>query len=294
MGGVFHDYLVGDPVVLPPGADPEAGEAVVRLHGSYLIYDHAASVAPERPTRGAVGLPDQGFVFCSFNTSKKFEPRIWDVWMRLLRQVPGSVLWLTELDQEYREALLAEAAALGVDGERLVLAPQLPLDRHLARCGLADLFLDTPLYNAHTTAGHSLFTGVPVLTTSTGGCFHTRVAHSLVSAIGLPELAVRDLDRYEERALELAREPELLADLRRRVAQNARELPPFDGPAFVRRLESAYLEMWRRYQDGRGPSGFSVQRDGSIETGGIGEPVVMPERAMAAAGNQTSTGARPE
>ena len=285
MGGVFHDYLVGDSVVLPEGADSEVGEAAVRLAGSYLIYDHAAEVAPGPVTRAAAGLPDQGFVFCSFNTSKKFEPRIWDVWMRLLREVPGSVLWLADLDREYREALAVEATARGVASERLVLAPQLSLDRHLARCALGDLFLDTPLYNAHTTAAHSLFAGVPVLTVSSGACFHTRVAHSLVSAVGLPELAVPDLERYEVRALELARDPDQLQDLRRRLEQNRRNMPPFDGPAFVRRVEGAYLEMWRRHSSGALPSPFAVGLDGTVEPEPGAKPTGAPSvHAVEAAG----------
>jgi predicted O-linked N-acetylglucosamine transferase (SPINDLY family) len=202
-------------------------------------------------------LPQEGFVFCCFNNSHKIHPEIFDVWMRLLQAVPESVLWLLG-DNELAEAnLRRETGQRGVGPGRLVFAPRLPLDRHLARHRLAGLFLDTLPYNAHTTASDALWAGLPVLTCA-GTAFASRVAGSLLQAAGLPELVVRSLAEYEAMALKLARDPALLSGLRARLDRNRLTAPLFDTGRFCRHIESAYAKMWEIYRSGEPPRSFAV------------------------------------
>jgi predicted O-linked N-acetylglucosamine transferase (SPINDLY family) len=214
---------------------------------------------PERtPSRAEAGLPDSGLVFCCFNNSFKITPDVFDVWMRLLKEIAGSVLWLSAVNAGAAERLRREAQQRGIDAERLVFAPRLPRNEdHLARHRLADLFLDTIYYNAHTTASDALWAGVPVLTCP-GSTFASRVAGSLLHAVGLPELVTRSLEEYEALALKLARDPALLASLRQKLAQNRERYPLFDTDRFTRHIEAAYTTMWERSQRGERPTGFAV------------------------------------
>jgi predicted O-linked N-acetylglucosamine transferase (SPINDLY family) len=199
-------------------------------------------------------------VFCSFNNSYKFTPRMFDIWMRLLGRVEGSVLWLQENNASAPANLRREAMQRGIDTSRLIFAPRVPrLQDHLARYRLADLFLDTLPYTAQSTTSDALWAGLPVLT-SLGTTFVGRVAASLLNAIGLPELITHSLPEYEALALELATHPSKLADLRARLARNRATHPLFDTDRFRRHIESAYVAMWERYQRGAPPASFSVQR----------------------------------
>jgi predicted O-linked N-acetylglucosamine transferase (SPINDLY family) len=182
---------------------------------------------------------------------------MFDVWMRLLAQVPGSVLWLLAHEAAVIENLRREAAARGIDPERVIFAGRIPYPDHLARLRLADLFLDTAPFNAGATASDALWAGLPLLTCA-GEAFAARMAGSLLRAVGLPELITGDLDAYASRALELVRQPELLRSLRQRLIENRRVSPLFDTTRFVRHLESAYLEMWQRHVRGEQPTAFSV------------------------------------
>ncbi len=200
-------------------------------------------------------MPAAGFVFCSFNIHSKIERQVFDAWMRILAAVPGSVLWLLCGHGEKR--LRLAAAAAGVDPERLIFAPRLPNPEHLARHRLADLFLDTYFYNAHTTASDALWAGLPVLTLP-GPTFASRVAASLLHAIGLPGLVVRDIAEYTARAVALALDPAQLREIRAALDANRLTTPLFDTAAFARGLELAYQTMWRKHVAGESPQPIAV------------------------------------
>jgi predicted O-linked N-acetylglucosamine transferase (SPINDLY family) len=257
MGAPDIDYILADRVVLPPEHHPFYAEKVVYLPDCYQVNDCDRQIAERTPTRAEAGLPEQGFVFCSFNNGYKINPAMFDVWMRLLSQVTGSVLWLLKGSEAMVENLRHEARERGVAPQRLVFAEHAKLPEHLARHRLAGLFLDTVPYNAHTTASDALWAGVPVLTCM-GNTFAGRVAASLLHAIAMPELITRSLADYEALALKLAGEPGCLANIKSKLWRNRLTTPLFDTTRFASRLERAYSMMWETYQSGRGPASFSV------------------------------------
>jgi predicted O-linked N-acetylglucosamine transferase (SPINDLY family) len=210
-----------------------------------------------RLTRAQAGLPEGGVVFCCFNNSYKINPMMFEIWCRLLKAVPGSVLWLVGDTPTVRLNLWREALERGVQRERLVMAERLPYAQHLGRLGAADLFLDTLPFNAGTTASDALWAGLPVLTCA-GQAFAARMAGSLLNAVGLPELITHSLEEYESKALELAREPAKLAALRERLERGARTSTLFDTQGYTRNLEAAYTRMWQRHLRGEPPQGFSI------------------------------------
>jgi protein O-GlcNAc transferase len=258
MAAPFIDYIVADRWVLPAEARVHYTEQVVYLPDSYQVNDAARSVAERTPSRAQAGLPRDGFVFCCFNNSYKIMPPVFAAWMKLLREIPQSALWLLEDSAEAKRHLQQAAQAAGVDAARLVFAARVAPAEHLARHRLADLFLDTLPYNAHTTASDALWAGLPVLTCA-GNTFAGRVAGSLLRAVGLPELVTRSLHEYETLALQLARDPSRLADIRGRLERNRSTTPLFDLERFRRHLEAAYLAMWETSQRGEPPRGFSVE-----------------------------------
>jgi predicted O-linked N-acetylglucosamine transferase (SPINDLY family) len=210
------------------------------------------------PTREAAGLPASGAVLCAFTNAYKINPPVFAVWMRLLRETPGSILWLRGMGEAARANLEREAEGQGVGRERLVFAPHVAgMAEHLARLSLADLYLDTQPYNAHSTACDALWAGVPVLSCA-GRSFASRVAASALTAVGLPELITHTLGEYEAKALELLREPQKLQELREKLARSRLGSPLFDTRRFTRHLESAYLAMHERAARGEPPAGFSV------------------------------------
>jgi predicted O-linked N-acetylglucosamine transferase (SPINDLY family) len=242
MGADFIDWTIADAVVVPPEDLPFWHEKIAYLPDSYQSNDTSRAIAAT-PTRAACGLPETGFVFCAFNGAFKLSPAFFDIWMRLLKARPGSVLWLLEAPAPMPENLRRQAAARGVDPARLVFAPKLPLERHLARHRLADLFLDVLPYGAHTTASDALWTGLPVLTVR-GPAFSGRVGASLLNAVGMPELIAESVDAYEAMALELSGDAERLAAVRRRLAERLAGAPLFDCARFTRAMEAACLRMW--------------------------------------------------
>jgi protein O-GlcNAc transferase len=257
MGASFIDYILADRTVIP---DEHVGfytEKVAWLPDSYYVNDRTRRVAERVPMREELSLPSDGFVFCCFNNSFKITPALFDIWMRLLRQVDGSVLWLFEENDAAVRNLRAEAVRRGVAPERLVFAPRVPVADHLARHRQADLLLDTLPYNAHTTACDALWVGVPVLT-CLGTTFVGRVAASLLKSIGLPELITTSLEDYEALALRIASEPDLRAALKQRLARNRDTFPLFDTRRFTRHMEAAYTTMWERHQRGEPPQSFAV------------------------------------
>jgi protein O-GlcNAc transferase len=257
LGATYFDYIVADKVLIAEGDERFYAEKVVRLPHSYMPGDSKAR--PGRtPSRAAAGLPETGFVFCAFNSIHKFTPEIFDAWMRLLAGVADSVLWLNTQNKEAQANLRREAAARGVAPQRLIFAPRLEeREQHLARLPLAGLFLDTLPYGAHSTAHDMLRAGVPVLACR-GKSFASRVAASMLGVLGLPELIAADLDSYERRALELARNPAALLALRKNLIRAQAESPLFDTVRLCRNLETAYRTMWDIHLEGRKPESFSV------------------------------------
>ncbi len=257
LGTSFMDYALVDGVVAPPGYDDFFTEKLARLPDTFFVNDNTLPVTKEVPSRADCGLPERGFIFACFNATSKISPSVFDIWMRLLSKVEGSVLWLRSDAEVVRRNLAAEAQKRGVDPARLVFAPRVSLEEHLARHGLADIFLDTAPYNAHGTAAHALWAGLPVVTCR-GNVFASRVAASLVGAVELPELITDSPAAYEALALKLATIPAFLAEMKAKLAQNRRATPLFDTARFARNIERAYETMWTRAQRGEPAAGFDV------------------------------------
>jgi predicted O-linked N-acetylglucosamine transferase (SPINDLY family) len=257
MGADFIDYLIGDRTVTPPEFAPDFTEKFATMPHAYLIAEPETNLPSAAVRRGDHGLPETGFVFCSFNSTYKLEPRMFAAWMRILAQTPGSVLWLYTTGEVLEGNLRREATARGVAPERLVFAPFLPRPEHIARHRAADLFLDTLLYNAAATASLALQTGLPFLT-CLGDTFASRVGASLLHAVGLPELIATDLAHYERLAVELALDPEALNQLRAKLGRIRSSASLYDTPRFVRNLERAYREMANRRAAGEPPQPFEV------------------------------------
>jgi len=256
-GAEFMDYILVDPFVAPADQQPFYSERLVQLPDCYQCNDDRRPISGETPSRAACGLPDDGFVFCCFNNPAKITPDLFDTWMGLLVAVPGSVIWLFDDNPWAKAGLAREAANRGVAPERLVFAPRLPLPEHLARHRLADLFLDTLPFNAHTTPSDALWAGLPIVTCP-GTTFASRVAGSLLHAIGMPDLVVGSLQDYETLALRIARDRDLRAALRARLERNRRTSALFDSARLARNIETAYRRMWEIRRAGRGPKAFSV------------------------------------
>jgi predicted O-linked N-acetylglucosamine transferase (SPINDLY family) len=256
MGAPFIDYIIADRTAIPPEHQIFQSEKVAYLPYAYQANDRKRRVG-DTPTRAEAGLPETGFVFSCFNNTYKIGPEIFDIWTRLLRDVDGSVLWLLEDNAIAATNLRREAQARGIDPARLIFAPRkLPHD-HLARQALADLFLDTLPYNAHTTASDALWLGLP-LVTCPGNTFPARVAASLLHAINMPELVTSSLNEYERLSLKLAREPEALAAVRAKLIANRDTQPMFDTASFAKDLERIYATMWERHQGGLPPESFGI------------------------------------
>jgi FkbM family methyltransferase len=261
LGADFIDYILVDPFIVPPDQQPFFTEKLVHLPDCYLVNDSQRIIADHTPSRQECGLPEQGFIFCSFNNAYKITPTIFDLWMRLLKAVPDSVLWLSGKNKLMEDNLRREAQTREVAPDRLIFAPrEQNLSDHLARHRLADLFLDTLPYNAHTTTSDALWAGLPVLT-CTGQSFAARVAGSLLYAIGLPELVTYNLEDYEALALKLATEPDQLRQIKAKLELNRLSTPLFDCDRFRRHIESAYTEMWSIWQGGEKPKAFAVPQE---------------------------------
>jgi predicted O-linked N-acetylglucosamine transferase (SPINDLY family) len=257
-GADFVDYIIADKTIVPPSHTQFFSEKVVYLPDSYQANDRKRGIASRTPTRREAGLPDERTVFCAFNNAYKITPAIFDIWMGLLTEIEGSVLWLLGDNEGAIRNLKREAQARHVLPERLIFAPRVAPDEHLARFALADLFLDTLPYNAHTTASDALWTGVPVLT-CTGETFAARVAASLLKAAGLPELVTTSLAEYQALALELGRNRTTLKRLKETLTLARFTCPLFDTLRTTRHLEAAYALMWQRSQQSEAPSSFAVQ-----------------------------------
>jgi|KBSMisStandDraft_5_1062788.scaffolds.fasta_scaffold40052_2 predicted O-linked N-acetylglucosamine transferase (SPINDLY family) len=252
MGANYIDYLIADRVLVSPAHQAFYAEKLVYMPDCYQANDAKRAISQKNMTRAEVGLPKAATVFCCFNNNHKIMPDVFDSWMRILGRVDNSVLWLFEDNASVVVNLKKEAAARGIDPVRIIFAQRMAPPEHLARHRLADLFLDTLPYNAHTTASDSLWAGVPVVT-RIGETFAGRVAASILNAVGLPELVVETRQAYEELAIELASNREKLSGLRKKLADNLSATPLFDTRRYTQSIELAYVEMHRRSQGGLAP-----------------------------------------
>lgn len=247
-GAAFYDALIADRVVIPPDHQVHFSEKIAYLPHSFFPVDTTIPYESlgDIPTRLSQGLPESGFVFACFNNSYKITPEIFDVWMNLLKEVPNSVLWLSKPSTTAIENLHREAKIRGVDSSRLIFASRVPgRKEHLSRLRLANLFLDTPNYNAHATAADALWAGLPLLT-MIGETFAGRVAASQLNALGLHQLIVDSMQKYFDKALELATQPELLKNIRAELESNRSNSPLFNTKQYVKDLEGIYLELLKR------------------------------------------------
>jgi predicted O-linked N-acetylglucosamine transferase (SPINDLY family) len=258
LGAAYIDYIIADKVVIPKAEERFYDEQVVTLPGSYQANDNQGRPIAVAPSRTEFCLPQDAFVFCNFNSAYKLTPQTFDSWMRILKQVDGSVLWLLESLGSYADNLRREAEARGVAGDRLIFAADIPTDQHLARMSLADLFLDGLPYNAHTTGSDALWAGVPLIT-RTGTAFPGRVATSLLAAAGLSELATGSAEEFETLAVKLAGDPKALKKLRAKLAKSRQTCALFDTGRFHKTIEQAYQTMWDRWLAGEKPKGFAVK-----------------------------------
>jgi predicted O-linked N-acetylglucosamine transferase (SPINDLY family) len=259
MGADYIDYIVADRIVVPEASQCRYAEKIVYMPDSYQVNDDKRAIADRVFTRTELQLPAGGFVFCCFNNPFKISPEVFDVWMRILRRVEGSVLWLFEDNPVAAGNLRKQAAARNLDPARLVFGKRMDLPLHLARHRAADLFLDAWPYNAHTTASDALWAGLPVLTCP-GESFASRVAASLLTALGLSELIAATPRDYEELAFSLAGDPARLAGLKQRLAEHRRTAPLFDTTLYTRHLESALHTMHARRCAGVAPEHIEVPR----------------------------------
>jgi predicted O-linked N-acetylglucosamine transferase (SPINDLY family) len=257
MGATYMHYIIADRCVIPEDQRSFYTEKIVYLPDTYQVNDSKKMIATRTPSRAEATLPELGFIFCCFNNNHKLMPEMFDVWCRLLRQVDHSILWLIEGNAAVTRNLRREAQQRGVTGERIIFAPRLELQDHLARHRLADLFLDSLPHNAHTTSSDALWAGLPVLT-CLGSTFAGRVAGSLLRAVGLPDLVTNSLEEYEALALKLARDPSMLASIKERLARNRDTYPLFDTSRFCRHIEAAYTGMWRLQERRKPPESFAV------------------------------------
>ena len=249
MGADYMDYIIADKTLIPVESQAFYSEKVVYLPNSYQANDRKRLISDRLFTRKELELPENEFVFCCFNNNFKILPSTFSGWMRILKAVEGSVLWLLQDNPWVVDNLKKEAQIQGVDGQRLIFANRMSTSEHLARHRQANLFLDTLPYNAHTTTSDALWTGLPVLTLM-GRSFASRVAGSLLSAVGLPELIAHTQEEYETLAIELARNPQKLADIKLRLANNCLNTPLFDTPLYTKHLEMVYIQMMEKYQAG--------------------------------------------
>lgn len=256
-GADFIDYIITDKIVSPPDEQAYYSEALLYMPHCYQINDHQQIIADRRFTRAELGLPEDGFVFCSFNSNFKSEPVMFDLWMRLLDQVPDSVLWLKRSNDLAEKNLCAEARKRGIDPNRLIFAGYIQKGLHLSRLQCADLALDTRICGGHTTTSDALWAGVPVVTLK-GRHFASRVSASILYAVGLPELVTSTLEDYENLALQLAKSPEALEKIRRKLEQQRLTDPLYDTPRFVTNLERGYTQAWENFLSGKAPSRIDV------------------------------------
>jgi predicted O-linked N-acetylglucosamine transferase (SPINDLY family) len=267
-GANFIDYFVGDAIAAPLAHEAQFSEQIVQLPGCFQPNGRGRPL-PQPMTRAQAGLPEDAFVMCTFNHTYKIGPQAFDAWCRVMRRVPRAVLWIRESNGQLHDNVRREAALHGIAPERIVFAPHVPYDVHFSRLALADVFVDTWPYNAHTTAADALWAGVPVLTLP-GESFASRVAASILAAVGLEALAMGSVEDYEAALVTMATDPEVLPGLRAHLVDNRLQLPLFDTAAYTRRLEAAMTTVWRRWCEGLPPQHVAAEELAAA----IGQPPI--------------------
>ena len=259
MGTDFMDYIVADRHIIPPENQKYFNEKILYLPNTYMPTDNGRELSERHMTRRDMGLPEEAFVFCCFNNNYKITSSELDIWMRLLNKVEGSVLWLRQSNQWSELNVKKEAQRRKIDPERIVFAGRVPMAEHLARQKLADLFIDTFSFNAHTTAAEALWTGLPVVT-KTGQGFAARVAGSLLNSVGLPELITKNEHHYEMLILELVTNPSKLSKIRKKLVANLLEQPLFDTEQYTRHIEDGYQQAYQNYFENNPPKTITVKK----------------------------------
>lgn len=258
IGGDFFDYTLVDNVIAPKAEAKYFGEKLAVMPDSYQINDHLQKFSEDVISRKDFGLPEDKFVFCCFSLAHKIEPTMFESWMNILKRTPDSVLWIYVVEEEGRRNLRSVMQARGLDSDRLIFADREPKARHLSRLKLADLGLDTRIYNGHTTTSDTLWAGTPVITLK-GKHFASRVSASLLGAIKLPELVTDKFEDMENLAVKLATDKKAKAKLDKKLEKNRLTTPLFDTPLFARNLENLYSQMWPRYLDGKKPIHLKIK-----------------------------------
>jgi predicted O-linked N-acetylglucosamine transferase (SPINDLY family) len=259
-GADFFDYIIADRTVIPKSHQSFFSEKIVFMPHCYQVNDHTQPIAAQPSSAAAHGLPENSFVFCAFHQSYKIDPIMFNSWMKILKAVPDSVLWLLKNNDCAQQYLRSGAAENGIDPQRLVFAPRLPKGEHLGRHNLANLMLDTRIYNGHTTTSDALWAGVPVVALA-GNHFASRVSASILNAIGLPQLITSTLEGYEKLAVRLALDPSELSLWQKKIAENRSTHPLFDTRRYARNLENAFIQMWRIYAAGQDPKHIEVREN---------------------------------
>jgi len=255
----FFDYIITDRIVTPEHHAAYYSEKFAYLP-HFQVNDHTQMISDKDWKNSDFGLPEEGFVFCSFNQAYKIEPLMFDVWMKILLSVPGSVLWLAHASETVKQNLRREAEVRRVNRERLIFAERLPSkEDHLARHRLAGLALDTRIYNGHTTTTDALWSGIPVVTLQ-GNHYASRASSSILTAIGLPELIAHSLTEYEQIAVRLATQPDAIRSIRQKLAKNRITHPLFNTPEFIINLEKVYKAMWKIFLAGKSPEEVRIEK----------------------------------
>jgi predicted O-linked N-acetylglucosamine transferase (SPINDLY family) len=259
MGAKYYDYLIADEILIKPGEERFYSEKIIYMPDSYQVNDQDRKIYSPIDNRKFWNLPENETVYCCFNNNYKITEFTFKAWMRILKEVPKSVLWLLKDNELVVANLRNQAEKNGVDGQRIIFAKRVDFDAHIERQKFADLFLDTLPYNAHTTASDALWVGVPLITLG-GNTFASRVASSLLMAIEMPELIASSLADYEQMAIEIGRSPQKISALKERLVDKIFEAPLFDTDKFVRNLENAFLEIYSRFSKQLPPDHIKVQK----------------------------------
>ncbi|MEO6291492.1 MAG: hypothetical protein ABIO88_02595, partial [Burkholderiaceae bacterium] len=256
-GSAYYDYVIGDQFVIPEGFDPHYQEKILRLPNTFQVTDSKRQTSTKVITRADSGLPEGAFVFCDFNQSFKIQPEMFEVWCRIIKAVPNSVLWLLQGHPSFERNLRIEWAKQGLEDSRLVMSGRVPVEEHLARVGLADLFIDTYPCGSGATANDVLWMGLPLLSLA-GGTMVSRMAGSLLNAVGAPELVTNSYTEYEQKAVHLATHPDELAAIRNRMKETRQTCPLFDTARFVRNLDRGFEEIALLARAGSEPKAITV------------------------------------
>jgi len=257
MGSNFMDYIIADHKLIPETSQLFYSEKPIYLPNTYMPGDNTCKIPAQSMSREELGLPEDAFVFCVINNSYKITPQIFDIWTRLLKKVKGSVLWLLSPDDDVKLNLIKEASARGISADRLVFVNVKPYDQYIAQFSKADLFLDTFTYNAGATANHALWAGLPIVTKS-GKSYTSRMATSMLDAVGLSELVTTTEKEYEELILDLATNPDKLSEIRARLSKNRLSEPLFDTELYIKHLEEGYRRVYENYAKGNKPQIINV------------------------------------